>query len=530
MPQFHRVTFRRGVVPNAVFSNDGKTIVYSAAWDGKPYEIFSTQESSPESRALGISDAFPVSISKNGEMALIQGPIVRWAETPGTLARVPVSGGAPREVAEGVFLADWSPDGKQLAVTRGTATGQKIEYPIGQKIFENYGYISSLKVSPKGDRIAFLDNPLGWDSAGYVTIIDTHGKTKVSSRRWVFARAVAWSPDGSEIWFTAAGQPGVMTELYAMDLKGHERLIAPLPGEFWIADIAADGRVLLGQNLPTASLLAHLRGSAQETDLYWHDFSQLQDISPDGKQILFSEGGDATSPDPDFLAFTRKTDGSQAVRLGDGYPTSFSPDGQWAMVNPATQPAQLLALPLHAGESHQLTHDTIHHMYGRWLPDGKRIVFVGAETGHRPRYYMQESLESAPKAISGESIVFDRAADDIVLSPDGRQLAAAMLDHSVQLLPIDGGQAGTIAGATGFTPVAFCGEDSLLVYHSGEIPARIRKVNLQTGAVSPWKELAPAYRTGLYGIQPIRVAPDCESYAYSAVYFPATVFVVSGLQ
>jgi Tol biopolymer transport system component len=391
VPQFHRVAFRRGGVAYAVFSNDGKTIVCSAAWDGKPYEIFSTQESSPESRALGISNAFPVSISKSGEMALIQTPIVRWAETPGTLARVPISGGAPREVAEDVFLADWSPDGTQLAVTRGTATGQKIEYPIGQKILENAGFIIGLKISPKGDRIAFIDNPLGWDSAGYVTVIDTHGQRKVSSRRWGFATGVAWSPDGSEIWFTA-GQSGTMTQLYAMNLKGHERLIAPLPGYFWITDIAADGRVLLGQSFSTTSLLAHPRGSAQETDLYWHDFSKLQDLSPDGQQILFSEGGDATTTD--FLAFTRKTDGSPAVRLGDGYPTAFSPDGQWAMVNTRTQPAQLLALPLHAGESHPLTNDTIHHMYGRWLPDGKRIVFVGAEPGHRPRYYVQESLQS----------------------------------------------------------------------------------------------------------------------------------------
>ena len=94
-------------------------------------------------------------------MALILGPIVRLTETPGTLARVPVSGGAAREIAEGVFLADWSPDGTQLAVTRGTATGQVLEYPIGKKLFENNGFISGVKVSPKGDLVALVDNPSG---------------------------------------------------------------------------------------------------------------------------------------------------------------------------------------------------------------------------------------------------------------------------------------------------------------------------------------------------------------------------------
>jgi len=341
--------------------------------------------------------------------------------------------------------------------------------------------------------------------------------------------SLAWARDGSEIWFTA-GQRGNVAQLYAMDLKGRERLIASLPGLFFLADIAPDGRLLLGQISSTASILAHARGMAQEADLYWHDMSQVFDISPDGKQVLFVEGGDAAYNAKDWPAFVRGTDGSPAVRLGDGYPTAFSPDGQWAMINPRAQPAQLLALPLHAGEAHPLTGDAIEHFYGRWLPDGQRIVFVGAEPGHRVRYYVQDAMRSAPKPISGEDIVFDRSADDLVISPDGRRLAAAMQNQSVQLLPVDGGPARVVPGVNGLTPVAFCGDGSLLVYRSGEMPARILRVDVASGRQTPWKELAPASRTGLWGIQPIRVAPDCESYAYTAQYSPSTVFVVSGLR
>jgi len=195
----------------------------------------------------------------------------------------------------------------------------------------------------------------------------------------------------------------------------------------------------------------------------------------------------------------------------------------------STRPSFAMALPLHAGASHPLTADAIHHAAGRWLPDGKRIVFVGAESGHRPRYYLQDSPQSPPRAISGEDILFDRNADDIVLSSDGRQLAAAMQDQSVQVFPIDGGQPRLVPGVTGLTPVAFCRDESLLVYHSGGMPAHITRVNLQTGKRSPWRDLDPP-RTGLFGIQPIRVAPDCESYAYSAAYSPGIVFVVSGLK
>ena len=138
-------------------------------------------------------------------------------------------------------------------------------------------------------------------------------------------------------------------------------------------------------------------------------------------------------------------------------------------------------------------------------------------------------MQSPPRAISREDILFDRSADDIVLSSDGRLLAVAMNDQSLQLLPIDGGPPRTVPGVAGLTPVAFCRDQSLLVYRSGEMPARISRVNLETGKQKPWKELAPP-RTGLWGIQPIRVAPDCESYAYSAQYAPVNVFVVSGLK
>ena len=528
-PVFQRVTFRRGVVPTARFANDGKTIIYATSEDGKPFEVFSTSESSPESRSLGIQNAIPVAISKNNEMALIMSPVMRWAETPGTLARAPVSGGAPREIADDVFMADWAPDGQNLAITRGTAAVQWIEYPIGKKIYQGSGSMLTIAFSPKGDKIAFLDNPFAQDQSGYVSIIDTNGKNKVSSRRWGNLQGLAWSPDGSEVWFTA-GDRGVITPIYAMDLKGRERLVHSLPGCYWLSEIAPDGRVLIGQQTQTASLFVHRRNGGDTPDLYWHDQSLLYDLAPDGSEILFTEIGDAAYTFKDWPAYVRKTDGSPAYEIGEGYPTALSPDGNWAMVIPRANPAQLVALPLHAGNSRPLTSDKIHHEYGRWLPNGKRIVFVGSEPGHSLRYYVQSSPQEPPKAISGEDIVFDRSLDDIVISQDSRTLAAAIEDQSVQLLPIDGGKGQTVPGIKGLTPVAFCGDGSLLLYHSGEMPARILRMDPATGRQSLWKELMPASRAALWEIQPIRVAPDCESYAYSAQYLPETVFVVSGLR
>ena len=76
---------------------------------------------------------------------------------------------------------------------------------------------------------------------------------------------------------------------------------------------------------------------SKETDLYWHDFSLLSDISRDGKSLLFSEGGDAARSGEDFVTYLRGTDGSAAVRLGAGYALEISPDSKWAMVLGSTR-------------------------------------------------------------------------------------------------------------------------------------------------------------------------------------------------
>src|SRR5215468_10206829 len=61
--EFRQVTFRRGNAGGARFSPDGKTIVYAAAWDGAPMDLYATQLESPESRPLGLAPASIFSIS-----------------------------------------------------------------------------------------------------------------------------------------------------------------------------------------------------------------------------------------------------------------------------------------------------------------------------------------------------------------------------------------------------------------------------------------------------------------------------------
>jgi Tol biopolymer transport system component len=529
--RFQALTFRRGNVLTANFANDGKTIIYSANWDGKPSELFSTQTSSPESRPLGIKNAFPVSISRTGEIALILTSDFRIGETAGTLARVPLSGGTPREILDDVFWADWSPDGSQLAAVRGASSGQVVEYPIGKKVYETLGFIAAMRVSPKGDMVALVDAPLSGDWSATLVVVSALGEKKtVLPGKWTALSGLSWSPDGSEVWFSGSADSNSSYKLYGLDTRGHLRRIADLPGWYVLTDSAPDGSLLLIQQLNSNLALFH-RGAGEEADLYWHDTTAVRDLSSDGGQLLFNEGGLTTTGD--FRTYVRKTDGSAAVSIGDGMAMALSPDGKWAMVNPnvdVAQPAQLVALPLRAGAPHPLTSDSIRHIAGRWLPDGERIVFIGAEPGHQLRYYVQDSLNAKPRPISEENVPFSRLADDIVVSPDGKSVVG-LTRQGMEILAVDGSGAHSISGIKpGTSPIQWCNDNSLLVYRAGEIPARVMRVKLGTGEQRLWKQLAPRQLTAVYEIEPIRFLPDCETYAYTAAYQPDVLYLFSGFR
>jgi hypothetical protein len=187
-PAFQRLTFRRGIVTSARFAPDGPTVVYAAAWNGQPVELFSLQPGSPESRPLGFQSTGLLGISRSGEMAVsvgnrFQGAII----TTGTLARAPLNGGAPRELREQIAYADWTPNGKQMAVTTADAP-RRLEYPVGKVLFTSSGTVwpGDVRISPRGDQIAFVDhNYFGGDAT--VALLDlkaTRERCRGSSVSW----------------------------------------------------------------------------------------------------------------------------------------------------------------------------------------------------------------------------------------------------------------------------------------------------------------------------------------------------------
>ncbi len=533
-PLYRQLTFRRGSIRSARFAPDGQTILYSAAWQGNPTDVFTARPEAPESRSMGLSHTQLMSVSSTAEMAvLLNSKAVGAWVSMGTLARAPLSGGAPREVLEQVQWADWSPDGNSLAVVRDFGGRNRLEYPIGKPLYQTGGWIGHPRVSPKGDWIAFADHPLQGDDSGSLAVVDMAGNKKMLSAQWFTIQGLAWSPDGKEIWFTAS-KSGTDRTLYATSLDGKERIVARLPGALMLLDIAKDGRVLLVRADWRRELLGVFANDTKQHELSWLDYTYPADLSADGQTLLFDEEGGGGALDYSkssgltYAVYIRKTDGSPAVLLGEGGAVALSPDGKWAIAQSQESPSQFRLLPTGAGEPRDLTKDNINHSWAHWFPDGKRILFTADEPDHGVRFYIYDLASGKSQAISSEGV----NGTSFAVSPDALQIAAIGPDKKGYMYPTAGGDPQLIPGLNpGEQPVMFSADGhGLYIYQPGELPARVYRLDVQTGQRTLWKELMPYDPAGVENIGPILMTPDAKTCVFGYHRMLADLYLVEGLK
>jgi eukaryotic-like serine/threonine-protein kinase len=516
-PSYKRLTFRRGTVFGARFAHDGQTVVYSAAWEGEPSRIFATRVGSIESRNLQLPDARLLAVSLNGELAISIGRETIW-ESRGTLARVPLEGGAPRELLENVSAADWSPNGRDLAVVHNVGGKDRLEFPIGKVLYKTADRIASVRFSPGGDRLAIMED------AGTIITVDLSGKATTLSKGWSNSGNVAWRPDGSEIWFSGL-RGAEQFAVYAVTPSGRERPVRREAGGLFLHDISRDGRVLLNNYIWNSSLVALPAGESSEHELSWMDQPLADAISNDGRAIVFDEWGEGGGDNG--AVYLRATDGSAAVRLGEGSGMALSPDGRWVLSLPPQPPDTLVLLPTGPGQPRSLKHKGITAIWGGFLPDGKGVVLLGRTGAGSLCLYVQNLDGGEPRAISAEGM----QPAPMAISPDGRFVAAQGPDSKIALYPVDGGAARPFSGAeAGEGPIVWSPTGSLYVYRRHEGPARVFKIAIATGRREPWKTISPADRSGFIAIDRVVMTPDARNYAYSYQRIFTNLEVVEGLR
>jgi dipeptidyl aminopeptidase/acylaminoacyl peptidase len=461
-----------------------------------------------------------VAVSSRNELALRRGF---------TLLKAPLASGAPRPLESRVSSADWSPDGTQLAVTRGGGTINPVEYPIGKVIYKSTQAVSDVRISPLGDLLAFREG----GAHGHIVVIDTEGHEKVRSAYHDGLEAPVWKPDGREVWFTVSIPHGRIPVL-ALDLSGWERTVLTDP-TLRLKDISRDGRVLMATEDTTYSIHVRAPGSPSERNLTWYNWSLLDDISSDGRTIVFTEGGES-DPENGWSTYVRPTDGSPPQHFDDVIYSRLSPDGKWLVgLSDDKNGLQIKLVPTGAGQAQLVTHGPEGHNIVGWLQDSSGIVYWDhnpAKPEAPDRIWLATLDGRPPKPVTPEGWF------GIGMGPKGNGVLAqtsALNDPRTFLFSLDGREQILLPGLSDgkWVPIGWDpdGKRVWALPQGLAVPMRVFRVDPMTGNAEPWRELGgqvdPA---GLTGSRRVAFSADGESYAYNYSRKLSTLYLVEGLR
>ncbi|HSP16793.1 MAG TPA: protein kinase [Thermoanaerobaculia bacterium] len=524
---YERLTFRRGVVTQARFAPDGRTVLFAAAWDAEPLRIFMKRPEADDVVPLDLPPADLLSVSRSGELAILVDArrAVPFGTTIGTLARISMIGGAPRRLVESVLSADWSPDGRSIAVVRDLGPEQRLEIRssdggevLRQLFATSSGTMGHLRFSPSGDRIAFtvVSNRAGGRRAD-LQMINADGTGRRTLGVTVNFTDLVWSSDGREIWFAEGSL--VQTTVRATSMSGRSRTIFQAPGNTSISDTAGHN-VLMLQNDVVARVFCRARGATAEMEVPWQNWKLPLDITTDGRQVLIW-GSDPAVPIVGLVPL----DGSPLTELARGGSYGFSADQRSVLVQ--QKPRELAFVPIGAGERVVLSPTKLDAIaWAAVVPNGKSLMLAGV-VNNTMRIYEKPIAGGELRPISNEPVYFPW----ITVSPDSASVAAIGPTRRLTVYSVGDGKAAIIpTSVPGDFPIRFADDGSLLYVRSERMPEVVYRFDFRTQRESVVREITPADPAGVLWASPTigSMTGDAQCYCYQSAQVLSKLILARG--
>ena len=501
-------TYRALTIFNARYAANAESFVFSGAVNGNTPALYVVSKAFPEPRKISDSATHLLAVSSKDELAvLVKARYLHHRVFSGTLAQMPMAGGAAREIATDVHEADWSPDGTLLAIAREVGGKDRLEYPIGTVLYETSGYLSEIRVAPDGQRIAFNEHPEKIDDRGFVAVVDLARMHTALTPAYSTITGLGWKLDGKSLVFSGS-KDGSLSQLEEVGLSGGVRPRRPGVGDATLVDIGRDGRELILRT-DALSRMWLKRGDAPARDISWLDRTFLPVLSADGSLLVFGDASNVAGAS--YATMQQRTDGANAVRLGEGGPMAISPDGQWVLSNAPSDPVRLMLFPVGAGTARRLDHGEFAAVTaGGFAANGTDFVVCGNEKGSAPKCYAGSVKGSAFRAFTSTT---GRA---FALSPDGSDVVIATADSGYRRIAVRDGSARAVAGIqSGEVVLRFSPDGKYLwVRNPNALPVQVTRVDVNTGARAP---LIPPFampQPGLNAVRYLSLADDPRTYAW----------------
>ncbi|HEY7305299.1 MAG TPA: winged helix-turn-helix domain-containing protein [Bryobacteraceae bacterium] len=513
---FQQVTFRKGFATGARFMPDGKSIVYSARWNDAPSRLFRTDGAGEQPLGLGLQEAWLAGFPSRGEVGFFT-----MSGTPhkSLLEAEPSTGGAPRVISDHAKEADWARNG-QAAIIATDDSYYSIQYPPGYIIYRSTARLSDLRISPRGDRIAFAEHPVALDDGGRVMLLEVSSKEARSlSSGWASIEGLAWPPSEHEVWFTAA-RSGIERSLMAAAFDGHIRTVAQMPGGMELRDISPSGRVLIDRSTQRMTMTLGSLNRAVQEDISWLDWSRAVAISADGDSVLFDESGGGGGVA--YSVFIDRAGSEAPLRIGSGRAMDLSPDGRWVLAQDAQDPTRLTLISADGAKSEPVQGGGITYRWLKFLPGNQDILIAGSYPNQPRRLYRQHLPDGRVTLVSP-----DAPSYPAVLSPDGRT-AVSVDDGRIVLIDLLRGTKRFVPLLKPAYPVVFSGNDEVLMSRVQDRTIMLDKWTVTTGHLTPFKRIEMTDTPGILETLPVYVSRNLRSFVYSRVQSLSNLFVVTG--
>jgi serine/threonine protein kinase len=520
-------TFVRKPIYNARWAADAKTILYTELdpITGVP-RVRIIRDEYPEPQSFGPDSAHLLAVSSKNEIALLLHPHPLGQRLyRGTLAKMSIGGGAPREIVDNVQEADWSPDGSQLAITRNAGDHDQIEYPVGTVFYKSPSpsYVSDLRVSPDGRHIAFFLHPTAWyDARGFVEIVDAKGAVTQEAEEYDDLEGLAWAADGRSVLFTGS-RGGSQYEVRRWRSGQKTENALPNAGRLTMYDVRG-GRWLVSRDDTPQLVVAHPPGASGVREISWMDQSEYPTISADGQLVTLNDQGAQSGPL--YGVIMRGSDGSPAVRLGDGNPFAISPDKKWVFAWLLTSPIQRRLYPTGPGPFRPVSWPTLENVIDLALVfglDSKSLYVCGNEPKRAARCYRSALDGGAVTPLTPDSVVG-------LVRPDGKAVAANR-DGKWWVYPTDGGPRREIPGLSQ-DPLRWSPDGAALWVLRDGPPRqrRVDRVDVLSGRRTTLFTIDELQGVDTPVIEHLSVADDGKSYVYAAESYYSLLFSVDGMR
>ena len=518
-----QLTYQKQAIFSARFTSNGE-VVYSAAAMGSSPQIYLLTSAYPQPRAVSDSATNLLAVSKNDEMAVLVGATLTHHRVfIGTLARMPVSGGMPREVMASVHDADWSPDGTQLAVAHDVNGKDRLEYPIGTTLYESPGQLSDVRVSFDGQHVAFTEHPEKGDDRGAVGVVDLKGNHKILTPQYLAIEGLAWTTGDKSIAYGESTNSGIQ-RVDEVTLDGKVSTGLPGVGDAVIQDIAPDGRRLILRTDTFNRLWSRRAGDSAPKDLSWLDITFFPILSGDGSLLVFGDGSSISGEN--YAVMLRRTDGSAAVRLGEGGDYALSRDNKWVLSALPSVPVKLMMYPTGAGTARRVDNgEFVGLAAASFLGDGSRVVVCGNEPKHAVRCYVRSISGGTFKPITPEGV------SGAVASPDGESIVAAT-SNGYRQFSISTGASQEVPGIAADDQVLRYSPDGRFLWtRKPKVqPVHVEQIDIKTGSRSALLPDFSPPRAGVFIVPSLALADDPHSYAYIEREGASYLFVLKGMK